>query len=129
MGSGAIEGGEQRPGGVGRRRVLHGLVAGVAVVLSQSRAAGTRTAPSDAEQRLAALGARLAHEAPETAARLADEVARDVRRDRPTRLLRRDRIARELAGGAVVTVDGWTLARSEAAVAAYLHRTDRLAGR
>ena len=131
MGSGAIDGGDQRPsaGGVGRRGVLHGLIAGVAVVLSRRRTAAARTRPSDAERRLAALGARLAREAPETAARLADEVAREVCGNRPTRLLRPDRIARDLAAGTVVSVDGWMLARSEAAVAAYLHRARRLGAR
>jgi hypothetical protein len=144
MGTGFDERGGQRRSadGVSRRLVVQGVVAVAAAALAGARAGVAwawgvpidRAPPSEADRRLAELGARLAGEAPETAAELADEVARHVRRGRPgttpgaqarARFLQRDRIARELASGAVVGVDGWMLARSEAAVAAYLHRVDR----
>lgn len=78
---------------------------------------------------LALLGERLVAERPALARRLANAVARElsesgaraVRRE----ILRADRIAAEFAAGDVLSVDGWILARSEAAACAYLHRETR----
>jgi len=103
-------------------------VAAAALVRVRQGLADGRARPSEADRDLAALGARLAAAEPATSAALADEVARQVGwapAAARARFLRRDRIAHELTSGAVVGVDSWMLARSEAAVAAYLHRAGR----
>jgi hypothetical protein len=110
-----------------RRRALAVLAASLATGLLRPHAA--EPAPSAADRHLAALGARLAVHRPRLARRLHAEMravsvgssAGDVRR----RLLRPRRVARELARGDVVSVDGWLLARSEAATCVLLHRLAR----
>jgi len=114
---------------VRRRWVLRMLAACLVCVPTAVRAALTparrwqRLSASD--RRLAALGARLAAEDPRLAHRLVGEVERRLGSDGavvPRRaLLDRARIDDELARGQVVSVDGWLLARSEAAACAYLH--------
>jgi len=112
--------------GLGRRVVLRllGVVASGPLLAWWPASTDARLSPAD--RRLAALGARLAADAPATARRLALSVAREmrgVRRPRVVRrwLLRRERLRRETARGDVVLVDGWVLPRSEAALCAWLH--------
>ena len=87
--------------------------------------------PSD--RRIAELGARLARSDPAAAGRLVRSVDTELpgwlrltgarRRARVVRqrLLAPARVAADLDRGEVMSIDGWLLARSEVAAAAYLH--------
>lgn len=108
---------------------------GAAASGARARAPGSAPPlPSDpSDRRIARLGAVLWREDPATArrlARLADaqlpawlRLAGPSRRARALRprLLAPARLAGELDRGEVLVLDGWVLARSEAAVAAWLH--------
>jgi hypothetical protein len=113
---------------VGRRQAIGLLAAALTGLVTHAppptRAGGPFLSVSDL--RLAALGARLAAERPELARRLARRLGRRFGSHGAAHarlaLLDPARIRGELARGATVTVDGWLLARSEAAVCVYLDR-------
>jgi len=125
---------------VGRREMLKLFAsAGSALLLVDGRdhaIFGARMhpdAPSDSTRHLALLGRRLAEGQPRLARGLASHVERQIALDggRTTFasraaaarrfFLRPDRLRREFDRGAVVSVGGWILARSEAAVCAWAH--------
>ena len=103
-----------------------------------SRPVGARLPASERE--IARLGAAFARRDPRLAARLAREVEAELPswlrwagRTRRLRVARRlclhpARIARELETDRVHSVDGWILARGEAALVAYVHAQGERAG-
>ena len=125
-----------------RRRFLTAGAAWVAVLTGfrSQRASGdpdVTASPvgalvTESNRRIAALGRRFEAEDPVAARRLAREVEAQVgfwglgtsceRRARiaRARLLVRRRIGAEFSRGDVLLIDGWMLARSEGAVAAYI---------
>jgi hypothetical protein len=127
-------------------RLLGGLVLGClsglgdecgAAALARVGVAGSRSTPSPLHERLAALGERLDTADPAAAARLAAFVDTEARRaglpagrldtaDRVcSALLDESRVRAEFRHGHLQQIDGWILARSEAAVCIHLHRLIR----
>jgi hypothetical protein len=133
-----------------RRRFIAEVLGGVGffAVLGSGRAgsASSSEAPGPdslglGDRRIAVLGERCFAESPRTARALARLALRELppscvfsspkRRARLTRerLLDRARLAREFDREEVVEIDGWVLARSEAAAAVYLYTLTRDAAR
>ena len=121
-----------------RRSLLRLLMDAAAVCLVAScRASGARAILTErppltpAQARLAAFGARLEAADPDTADRLFALACDTSRRhagwlsgpnDACTALLEETRVRQDFYAGQTQSIDGWMLARSEAAACVFLHR-------
>lgn len=128
-----------RPRGVARRSFLRSLLLSLAAFAAfpgSGRAARDARSPRalpPADRAIAALAVGFQHSQPAAAARIARSVAAELpprvrwfaspeqkARQARAQLLAGARVAAELARGDVALLDGWVLARSEAALAVYL---------
>ncbi|MGH0030206.1 MAG: hypothetical protein ACQGVC_10475 [Myxococcota bacterium] len=119
---------------LGTLRVAAGLALLRPTAAHAARTPGPLARPDLSTRRIAGLGERLAREDRPTAERLAREVAAELplwlrlagtrRRMQAARRLCLDprRVAADLDAGRVLRVDGWILARSEVALAAWAHQ-------